>query len=152
MTDGSTVAFDSKARTINGKAFGHYEVTGLKYVPVKVAAADYKDFCNQYTVVENGGTLTGGYSEGKLSSYTEKASVTVGTNGLKTATKNTDGTFSFSASENGPGSGISKQSLKTAPSAEEAGLTVKEANGSYGEFLRVDLTEIMVILVPICRL
>ena len=140
LTDGSTVAFDSKARTINGKAFGHYEVTGLKYVPVKVAAADYKDFCNQYTVVENGGTLTGGYSEGKLSSYTEKASVTVGTNGLKTATKNTDGTFSFSASENGPGSGISKQSLKTAPSAEEAGLTVKEANGSYGEFLRVDLT------------
>ena len=140
LTDGSTVAFDSKARTINGKAFGHYKVTGLKYVPVKVAAADYKDFCNQYTVVENGGTLTGGYSEGNLSSYTEKANVTVGTNGLKTATKNTDGTFSFSASENGPGSGISKQSLKTAPSAEEAGLTVKEANGSYGEFLRVDLT------------
>ena len=140
LTDGSTVAFDSKARTINGKAFGHYEVTGLKYVPVKVAAADYKDFCMKYAVVENGGTLTGGYSEGNLSSYTEKANVTVGTNGLKTATKNTDGTFSFSASENGPGSGISKQSLKTAPSAEEAGLTVKEANGSYGEFLRVDLT------------
>ena len=140
MTDGSTVAFNSKAKTVNGKTFGHYEVTGLKYVPVKVAAADYEDFCKKYVVVENGGTLTGGYSEGNLSSYTEKASVTVGTNGLKTATKNADGTFSFSASENGPGSGVSGQALKTAPSAEEAGLTVKEAKGSYGEFLRVDLT------------
>ncbi len=139
LTDGSTVAFDSKAKTVNGKTFGYYEVTGLKYVPVKVAAADYEDFCEKYVVVENGGTLTGGYSEGNLSSYTEKASVTVGTNGLKTATKNTDGTFSFSASENGPGSGISGQSLK-ALSADEAGLTVKEASGSYGEFLRVDLT------------
>ena len=140
LTDGSTVAFNSKAKTVNGKTFGHYEVTGLKYVPVKVAAADYEDFCKKYVVVENGGTLTGGYSEGNLSSYTEKASVTVGTNGLKTATKNADGTFSFSASENGPGSGVSGQALKTAPSAEEAGLTVKEAKGSYGEFLRVDLT------------
>lgn len=139
LTDGSTVAFNSKAKTVNGKTFDHYEVTGLKYVPVKVAAADYEDFCNKYVVVENGGTLTGGYSEVNLSSYTEKASVTVGTNGLKTATKNTDGTFSFSASENGPGSGISGQSLK-ALSADEAGLTVKKANGSYGEFLRVDLT------------
>ena len=141
LTDGSTVAFNAKEKTVNGKTLEHYEVTGLKYVPVKVAAADYKDFCMKYVVVENGGTLTGGYSEGNLSSYTEKANVTVGTNGLKTATKNTDGTFSFSASENGPGSGISKQSLKTAPSAEEAGLIVKEANGSYGEFLRVDLTK-----------
>lgn len=139
LTDGSTVAFDSKAKTVNGKTFDHYEVTGLKYVPVKVAAADYEDFCEKYVVVENGGTLTGGFSELNLSSYTEKASVTVGTNGLKTATKNTDGTFSFSASKNGPGSGISGQSLK-ALSADEAGLTVKEAKGSYGEFLRVDLT------------
>ena len=140
LTDGSTVAFNSKAKTVNGKTFDHYEVTGLKYVPVKVAAADYEDFCKKYVVVENGGTLTGGYSEVNLSSYTEKASVTVGTNGLKTATKNADGTFSFSASENGPGSGVSGQALKSAPSAEEAGLTVKEAKGSYGEFLRVDLT------------
>ena len=139
LTDGSTVAFDSKAKTVNGKTFDHYEVTGLKYVPVKVAAADYEDFCEKYVVVENGGTLTGGFSELNLSSYTEKASVTVGTNGLKTATKNTDGTFSFSASKNGPGSGIFGQSLK-ALSADEAGLTVKEAKGSYGEFLRVDLT------------
>ena len=41
---------------------------------------------------------------------------------------------------NGSESGIKDQALKTAPSAEEAGLTVKEASGSYGEFLRVDLT------------
>ena len=40
---------------------------------------------------------------------------------------------------NGSESGIKDQALKTAPTAEEAGLTVKEASGSYGEFLRVDL-------------
>ncbi len=43
------------------------------------------------------------------------------------------------------------QELKTAPSAEEAGLTVKEANGSYGEFLRVDLTGNYGDLGAICR-
>ena len=59
---------------------------------------------------------------------------------MKTATKNADGTFSFSAKETGTESGIEGQELKTAPTAEEAGLTVKEAKGSYGEFLRVDLT------------
>ena len=32
------------------------------------------------------------------------------------------------------------QTLKTAPDATEAALTVKDAKGSYGEFLRVDLT------------
>ena len=47
---------------------------------------------------------------------------------------------SFSSREDGSESGIEGQALKSAPSAEEAGLTVKEANGSYGEFLRVDLT------------
>ena len=54
--------------------------------------------------------------------------------------KNADGSFSFSARTTGSESGIKDQALKTAPDAEIVGLTVKEAKGSYGEFLRVDLT------------
>ena len=117
-----------------------YEVTGLKYVPVKVASADYKAFCEKYNVVENGGELVGGYGENKLSAYSVKANVTEATNGLKTVTKEANGTFSFSARQAGSESGIEGQALKTAPDAETVGLTVKEAKGSYGEFLRVDLT------------
>ena len=118
-----------------------HEVTGLKYVPVKVARADYEAFCRKYHVVENGGELAGGYGENKLQAYSGlKANVTEATNGLKTATKNADGSFRFSARQKGTESGIADQILKIAPSAEAAGLTVKEAKGSYGEFLRVYLT------------
>ena len=118
-----------------------HEVTGLKYVPVKVASADYEAFCRKYHVVENGGELAGGYGENKLQAYSGlKANVTEATNGLKTATKNADGSFRFSARQKGTESGIADQILKIAPSAEAAGLTVKEAKGSYGEFLRVYLT------------
>ena len=116
-----------------------YEVTGLKYVPVKVASADYEAFCQKYNVVENGGELVGGYGEQNLTAYSVKANVTEATNGLKTVTKDADGNFSFSARQAGSDSGIEGQELKTAPTAEEAGLTVKEADGAYGEFLRVDL-------------
>lgn len=117
-----------------------YEVTGLKYVPVKVASADYEAFCQKYNVVENGGELVGGYGENKLAAYSVKANVTEATNGLKTVTKDEKGNFSFSARQAGGDSGIEGQTLKTAPDATEAGLTVKDAKGSYGEFLRVDLT------------
>ena len=144
LTDGKTITFDRGAITEEDGTttkMTKYDVTGLKYVPVKVATEDYEAFCKAYKVVENGGELAGGFAENKLQSYKGlKAKVTADTNGLKTATKNADGTFSFSAKEAGTGSGIEGQELKTAPSAEEAGLTVKEANGSYGEFLRVDLT------------
>ncbi len=144
LTDGKTITFDRGAITEEDGTttkMTKYDVTGLKYVPVKVATEDYEAFCKAYKVVENGGELAGGFAENKLQSYSGlKAEVTADTNGLKTATRNADGTFSFSAKEAGTGSGIEGQELKTAPSAEEAGLTVKEANGSYGEFLRVDLT------------
>ena len=144
LTDGKTITFDRGAITEEDGTttkMTKYDVTGLKYVPVKVATEDYEAFCKAYKVVENGGELAGGFAENKLQSYKGlKAKVTADTNGLKTATKNADGTFSFSAKEAGTGSGIEGQELKTAPSAEEAGLTVKEAKGSYGEFLRVDLT------------
>ena len=144
LTDGKTITFDRGAITEEDGTttkMTKYDVTGLKYVPVKVAAEDYEAFCKAYKVVENGGELAGGFAENKLQSYKGlKAKVTANTNGLKTATKNADGTFSFSAKETGTESGIEGQELKTAPTAEEAGLTVKEAKGSYGEFLRVDLT------------
>ena len=144
LTNGKTITFNRGAITEEDGTttkMVKYDVTGLKYVPVKVASEDYEAFCKAYKVVENGGELAGGYAENNLQSYSGlKAKVTADTNGLKTATKNADGTFSFSAKETGTESGIEGQELKTAPTAEEAGLTVKEAKGSYGEFLRVDLT------------
>ena len=143
LTDGSEITFNrgtiTEADGTTTKMTEHH-VTGLKYVPVKVAKDDYKAFKAKYDVVENGGTLSGGFSEGKLSSYNGlSAEVTAATNGLKTATKNSDGSFSFSAKAAGTESGIKDQKLKTAPSAADVGLTVQEGEGNYGEFLRVDM-------------
>lgn len=47
----------------------HYEVYGLKYVPVAVKTADFADFCKKYNVVQAGGTISGGYGEMNLQSY-----------------------------------------------------------------------------------
>ena len=135
LTDGTTAAFSGGA--VNGDKVDHYKVFGLKYVPVKVKTADYEAFKKAYTVVENGGTLFGGFGEMQLKAYSVTADVTASTNGLKTATKNEDGTFSFSARANGTDSGIKDTALKTADGITS---TVKPGNGSYGEFLRVDLT------------
>jgi hypothetical protein len=115
----------------------YYEVTGIKYVPVQVATADLAQFCEKYTVVENGEALAGGYTEQNLTAYTATADVNENTNGLKVATKNEDGTFSFSARSTGTGSGLAGTTQKE---AKNITVTVKKANGSYGEFLRVDLT------------
>ena len=144
LTDGSKITFNRGEITEESGAttkMTEYDVLGLKYVPVKVKTSDLDALKASYRVIENGSELAGGYSEKNLVSYTGLvANVTENTNGLKTATKNEDGSFSFSARvNNGSESGIKDQVLKTAPSAEEAGLTVKEASGSYGEFLRVDL-------------
>ena len=143
LTDGSEITFNRGTITeADGTTtkMTEYYVTGLKYVPVKVAKDDYEAFKAKYDVVENGGTLSGGYSENKLSSYNGlEAEVTAATNGLKTATKNSDGSFSFSAKAAGTESGIKDQALKTAPSAADVGLTVQEGEGKYGEFLRVDM-------------
>lgn len=143
LTDGSEITFNRGTITeADGTTttMKEYDVTGLKYVPVKVAKEDYEAFKAKYDVVENGGTLSGGYSESKLSSYNGLvAEVTAATNGLKTATKNSDGSFSFSAKAAGTESGIKDQALKTAPSAADVDLTVQEGEGKYGEFLRVDM-------------
>lgn len=147
LTDGTVAIWtpaDRKTGTpasiqVNGRAkesLDHYAVTGIKYVPVQVKAEDYADFAAKYPVVKNGETLVGGFSENNLKAYSETANVTVNTNGLKTVTKNEDGSFSFSARKTGTESGIQGTELKVATGIEPE---VKTASGSYGEFLRVDL-------------
>ena len=124
---------------VNGGAkesLDYYAVTGIKYVPVQVKAEDYADFAAKYPVVKNGEILVGGFSENNLKAYSETANVTVNTNGLKTVTKNEDGSFSFSARKTGTESGIQGTDLKVATGIKPE---VKTASGSYGEFLRVDL-------------
>ena len=139
LTDGKTVGF--KKGTIT-KADGttvdmdHYEVYGLKYVPFAVRTEDYAAFCQKYNVVTNDGVLEGGYGEVQLSAYTATAAVTADTNGLKYAVKNGD-SFTFEARKTGADSGIKDQAQKTATNVTP---TVKDASGSYGEFLRVDIT------------
>lgn len=139
LTDGSEAAWNRGFLTKDGKEYemDHYEVYGLKYVPVAVKTADYADFCKKYNVVNAGETISGGYGEMNLQSYVGLAAdVTADTNGLKYAEKNGD-SFTFTARKsNGTTSGIKGQALKTATDVEP---TVKTADGSYGEFLRVDI-------------
>lgn len=113
-----------------------YKITGIKYVPVAVDAADYQDFCKKYTVVKNGQSVQGGYGEQNLTAYTGVAAVDAATNGLKTVSKSGD-SYTFSARQTGTGSGL----LDQAQANDGTGVTteVKKYSGSYGEFLRVDL-------------
>ena len=143
LTDGTTVKLNQPERGQITKAdgsvveFDHYNVVGLKYVPVAVKAEDYEAFKSQFKVVEDGSTVAGGFGENNLQSYSAVADVTAETNGLKEAVKGSDGTFTFKARTNGTGSGLKDQALQTASNVTA---TVKEASGSYGEFLRVDIT------------
>ena len=143
LTDGSTVKLNKPERGQITKAdgsvvdFANYKVVGLKYVPVAVKAEDYEAFRAQYKVVEDGSAVAGGYGEGKLQSYNGIADVTAETNGLKEAVKGSDGTFTFTARKTGTGSGLKDEELQT---ASNINVEVRDASGSYGEFLRVDLT------------
>lgn len=136
MTDGTEYNYNRGVFTKDGTTLNlkDYKVTGLKFVPVKVKESDYDAFKAKYTVYENGSDLKGGFGEGNLKTIDETADVTENTNGLKTVTKNADGSFSFSARATGTDSGVKDTSLKK---ADVTG-TVKDASGSYGEFLRVD--------------
>nr|WP_302657105.1 penicillin-binding Tp47 domain C-containing protein [uncultured Agathobaculum sp.] len=122
--------------TLNKANIQDYKITGIKYVPVKVSASDFADFCKQYTVTKNGEKLQGGYSEENLKSYTAVAAVDKDTNGLKEVTKKGD-SFSFGARQTGEGSGIKGEALKTADAAITA--AAQDYSGKYGEMLRVDL-------------
>lgn len=136
MTDGAEYNYNRGVFTKDGTTLNlkDYKVTGLKFVPVKVKESDYEAFKAKHTVYENGSDLKGGFGEGNLKTIDEIADVTENTNGLKAATKNADGSFSFSARATGTDSGVKGASLKK---ADVTG-TVKAASGSYGEFLRVD--------------
>ena len=136
-TDGQEVAIGDIKSNIKD-----YKVTGLKYVPVKVKTADLSALKEKYAVVENGGTLRGGYGEGNLSSYEVTANVTDNTNGLKEAAKNDNGSFEFSARKNdGTESGLKDVSLKKADVTPSVRKTTdgKKNTGAFGDFLRVDL-------------
>ena len=140
LTDGSSVSWNKGKITDNGNTYtmSHYKVSGIKYVPVAVKTSQLNDLKAKYQVVENGGTLTGGYTEVNLSAYTATANVTANTNGLKTATENSDGSFSFSARKSGSESGLKDTAIKKVDS-DKITVTVQPGAGSYGEFLRVDL-------------
>ncbi len=140
LTDGSTIGFSNKIITLadgSTKTMDRYEILGIKYVPVKVDADDYEAFKEAYTVVENGETLAGGYTEGQLSSYSDLvAAVDENTNGLKRAYKNEDGSFSFGARQTGSGSGIEGTDLQTINATP-----VVQSSSSFGDFIRVDIKD-----------
>mgnify|MGYP004467485825 CR=1 FL=1 len=143
LTNGETITFTRGAiKTSDGTedTMKDYKVYGLKYVPVAVKSSDFEAFKAKYSVVEDGGTLIGGYGENNLKAYKVTASANANTNGLKTAEKQSDSSFTFTQRSNGSSSGIKDQALKTAD-LNNMGATVRDASGSYGEFLRVDFTE-----------
>ena len=139
LTDGTQLSYSKGVITNTDgttSKLSSYEVTGIKYVPVKVKTSDLADFEQHYRVVKNGEKLYGGFGENKLSSYEYTAAVNADTNGLKTAVKNADGTYSFSARQIGNGKSFAEQDISVAANITS---TVKDATGSYGEFLRVDI-------------
>ena len=139
LTDGTQLSYSKGVITNTDgttSKLSSYEVTGIKYVPVKVKTSDLADFEQHYKVVKNGEKLYGGFGENKLSSYEYTAAVNADTNGLKTAVKNADGTYSFSARQTGSGKSFAEQDISVAANITS---TVKDATGSYGEFLRVDI-------------
>ena len=139
LTDGTQLSYSKGVITNTDgttSKLSSYEVTGIKYVPVKVKTSDLADFEQHYRVVKNGEKLYGGFGENKLSSYEYTAAVNADTNGLKTAVKNADGTYSFSARQTGNGKSFVEQDISVAANITS---TVKDATGSYGEFLRVDI-------------
>ena len=150
LTDGSEIAFSRGVFTEEDgttHTMKDYKVYGLKYVPVAVKADDYQAFKESHKVVENGGKLFGGYTESNLSSYEAYAAVDADTNGLKVASKNADGSFSFTARNNkGTNSGLKASADATTKTAlkkvdtDKITVTPNTTSGAYGEFLRVDLT------------
>ena len=147
MTDGSVYTRSTNAdkkvvfTSEDGKTFiqADYKVTGIKYVPVKVKKADLSALKEKYTVVENGDTLIGGFSENQLQSYTAIADVTANTNGLKTAEKQEDGSFSFSERATGDYSGLKDTQLSVADDVDPKVRKAEDVVGNYGDFIRVDL-------------
>ncbi len=136
--DKGNIFLDADGNTYNKNEIGiaSYNITGIKYVPVKVKSDNFAEFCKHYTVTQNGETLQGGFSENNLNAYTAVAAVDKDTNGLKEVTLGSYG-YTFGARKTGSGSGIKGETLKTADKAITA--AAKEYSGNFGEMLRVDL-------------
>ena len=128
--------------TVNGQEY-HMTgstMTGIKYVPVKVKTEDFADFKQAYEVTENGGTLTGGYTERMLLGYTDLvAAVDADTEGLKEVTKSGD-SFSFGARQDGTGSGIKGTALKKVDASKLKIEAQNFSGGTYGAMFRVHIT------------
>lgn len=128
--------------TVNGQEY-HMTgstMTGIKYVPVKVKTEDFADFKQAYEVTENGGTLTGGYTERMLLGYTDLvAAVDADTEGLKEVTKSGD-SFSFGARQDGTGSGIKGAALKKVDASKLKIEAQNFSGGTYGAMFRVHIT------------
>lgn len=136
---------DADGKTYNKKEIGitSYNITGIKYVPVKVKSDNFAEFCKHYTVTQNGETLQGGFSENNLKSYTAVAAVDKDTNGLKEVTLGTTNGYTFSKRKTGSGSGIKGEKLATAADIVTTPARNDDsygATGSYGETVRVNLT------------
>jgi hypothetical protein len=127
---------DSTVITVDGETVGTYDHSvniGPKYVPVMVAASDYEAFKEKYRVFENGDTITSGYTEGNLNAISETVSVDENTSGLKLATAEADGDFSFA-----------KRTTSETPSDQVVDASTLEISdikwdSGYGDFIRVDI-------------
>lgn len=130
---------DADGKTYNKNEIGiaSYNITGIKYVPVKVKSDNFAEFCKHYTVTQNGETLQGGFSENNLNAYTAVAAVDSTTNGLKEVTLGTTNGYTFGKRKTGTGSGIKGEILKTADKNIKP--EAKTYSGNFGEMLRVDL-------------
>ncbi|HAI78362.1 MAG TPA: hypothetical protein DCM18_04595, partial [Ruminococcus sp.] len=120
--------------TVDGKEVGTYDhsmILGPKYVPVAVPASLYDDFKQKYSVLENGDSMVGGYTEKNLVAINETVDVSANTDGLKTVSQNEDGTYTFSKrAETNVGKTVDESAIEISD--------VKYKSG-YGDFLRVDI-------------
>ena len=139
--DGGNVFLDADGKTYNKKEIGmtSYNITGIKYVPVKVKSDNFAEFCKHYTVTQNGETLQGGFSENNLNAYTAVAAVDKDTNGLKEVALGSDG-YTFDKRQTSTGSGIKNVEQKSADSDIVATAKNYADAQSFGAHLRVDLT------------
>ena len=120
--------------TVDGEEVGTYDhsmILGPKYVPVAVPASLYDDFKQKYSVLENGASMVGGYTEKNLVAINETVEVSADTDGLKTVSQNEDGTYTFSKrAETSVGKTVDESAIEISD--------VKYKSG-YGDFLRVDI-------------
>ena len=139
LTDGSKVKWNrGSITTEDGKTYtmDHYEIYGLKYVPVAVKTADFADFCKKYNVVQDGAVLSGGYSENNLQYYKGLvADVNAQTNGLKYVEKNGDG-FTFTARKSDGTAGANMQAVRWDYYGDDS--TYTKCLASYGTKFAAD--------------